>query len=72
MSDARPGFSISQVTTLSASFEEDVTAYAAAGADGIGIWELKLTPGLDEPALEQLEASGLGSAAAIPLVPPKS
>jgi sugar phosphate isomerase/epimerase len=67
--DALPGFSISQVTTLPAPFADDVAAYAAAGADGIGIWELKLTPGGDERALEQLEASGLGSAAAIPLVP---
>ena len=69
MSDALPRFSISQVTTLHASFAEDVAAYCAAGADGIGIWELKLTPGEDERALELLDASGLGSAAAIPLVP---
>jgi sugar phosphate isomerase/epimerase len=69
LSDALPGFSISQVTTLHASFAEDVAAYSAVGADGIGIWELKLTPGDDERALEQLDASGLGSAAAIPLVP---
>jgi sugar phosphate isomerase/epimerase len=46
-----------------------VRAYAAAGADGIGIWEIKLPPGGDGNALEQLEASGLGSAAAIPAVP---
>jgi sugar phosphate isomerase/epimerase len=46
-----------------------VRAYAAAGVDGIGIWEIKLQPGGDAEALEQLEASGLGSAAAIPAVP---
>jgi sugar phosphate isomerase/epimerase len=67
--DALPAFSISQITTLTASFEDDVSAYTAVGADAIGIWELKLAPGGDERALEQLEASGLGSAAAIPLVP---
>jgi sugar phosphate isomerase/epimerase len=62
-------FSISQITTLTASFADDIVTYADAGADGIGIWELKLPPGGDAEALEQLEASGLGSAAAIPLIP---
>ena len=37
--------------------------------DGIGVWEIKLADGNDAEALEQLEASGLGSAAAIPAVP---
>jgi sugar phosphate isomerase/epimerase len=37
--------------------------------DGIGVWEIKLLDGGDTEALEQLEASGLGSAAAIPAVP---
>ena len=62
-------FSISQITTLTSSFADDVAIYAEVGADGIGIWELKLAPDGDEAALEQLEASGLASAAAIPLVP---
>ena len=44
-------------------------AYAAAGVDGIGVWEIKLAAGGDEEALEQLEESGLGSAAAVPAVP---
>jgi sugar phosphate isomerase/epimerase len=69
LSDALPGFSISQITTFPASFADDLAVYGAAGTDGIGVWELKLTPGEDERALEQLEQSGLGSAAAIPLVP---
>ena len=64
-----PPFSISQVSTLPASFAEDVDAYAAAGAEGIGVWELKLGDGPDGGALEQLAASGLGSATAVPLVP---
>jgi sugar phosphate isomerase/epimerase len=46
-----------------------VRAYAAAGVDGIGVWEIKLPEGGDAEALEQLEASGLGSAAAVPAVP---
>jgi sugar phosphate isomerase/epimerase len=65
----RPPFSISQITTLGATFEADLRAYAAAGVDGIGIWEIKLPEGADEQAHEQLEASGLGRAAAVPAVP---
>jgi sugar phosphate isomerase/epimerase len=64
-----PPFSISQITTLAGSFAADVAAYRAAGADGIGIWELKLADGGDAEALELLEASGLGCAAAVPLIP---
>jgi sugar phosphate isomerase/epimerase len=65
----RPPFSISQVTTLGATFDADLRAYAAAGVDGIGIWEIKLPEGGDDQAHEQLEASGLGRAAAVPAVP---
>jgi len=64
-----PRFSISQVSTLTASFADDVRAYAAAGVDGIGIWELKLAEGSDAQALEALDASGLGRASAVPGVP---
>jgi sugar phosphate isomerase/epimerase len=64
-----PRFSISQVSTLTASFADDVRAYAAAGVGGVGVWEFKLGDGPDGEALEQLEASGLGSATAVPLVP---
>jgi sugar phosphate isomerase/epimerase len=44
-----------------------VHAYAAAGVDGIGIWELKLED--DDAALEALEESGLGRASAVPAIP---
>jgi sugar phosphate isomerase/epimerase len=64
-----PRLSVSQITTLRWSFAEDVRAYAAAGLDGIGVWELKLPQGGDAEALEQLEASGLASAAAVPAEP---
>jgi sugar phosphate isomerase/epimerase len=64
-----PPFSISQVSTLTASFADDLRAYAEGGADGIGIWELKLGEGSDERAREQLAASGLGCATAVPAVP---
>jgi len=46
-----------------------VRAYAAAGADAIGVWELKLTDDDEAAALEALAESGLGSAAAIPTIP---
>lgn len=60
-----PLFSISQVSTLTASFADDVRAYTEAGAAGVGIWEMKLDAG----SLEEFRASGLGAATAVPVVP---
>ena len=57
--------SISQITTVSQSFADDLDAYRAAGADGIGIWEHKL----EEDSLERFRATGLEAAAAVPAVP---
>jgi sugar phosphate isomerase/epimerase len=57
--------SISQITTVTQSFADDLDAYRAAGADGVGIWELKLA----DDSLERFRASGLEAAAAIPAVP---
>ena len=59
--------SLSQISTVGASFEEDVRAYGAAGFDGIGIWEMKL--GDDDAALETLRASGLRVTNCVPQVP---
>ena len=64
-----PRLSVSQITTLSSSFAEDVRAYRVAGFDGIGVWELKLPDGSDAEPLELLAESGLASAAAIPAAP---
>ena len=61
----QPLFSISQVSTLASSFADDIRAYAAAGVDGIGVWETKT----DDGSLEEFHASGLGSATAVPAVP---
>jgi sugar phosphate isomerase/epimerase len=69
MGHVAPRVSVSQITTLRSSFVDDVQAYARAGLDGIGVWELKLGDGGDARALEALEASGLASAAAVPGVP---
>jgi sugar phosphate isomerase/epimerase len=57
--------SISQITTVAQSFADDLDAYRAAGAEGIGIWEMKLA----EDSLERFRASGLEAAAAVPAVP---
>jgi hydroxypyruvate isomerase len=57
--------SISQITTVGQSFGDDLDVYRAAGADGIGIWEMKL----DDDSLELFRASGLEAAAAVPAVP---
>ncbi|HEY2072049.1 MAG TPA: sugar phosphate isomerase/epimerase family protein [Gaiellaceae bacterium] len=61
--------SVSQVSTLAASFADDVEAYSSAGLDGIGVWELKLGDGPDDDSVALLRESGLGSATAVPAVP---
>jgi sugar phosphate isomerase/epimerase len=60
--------SLSEISTVNASFAEDVVAYAAAGLDGIGIWEFKLSQD-DEANLLELDRSGLGVSNCIPAVP---
>jgi sugar phosphate isomerase/epimerase len=60
-----PPFSISQITTVGQSFADDLDAYRQAGAQGIGIWEMKI----DDDSLEHFRASGLDAAAAVPEVP---
>jgi sugar phosphate isomerase/epimerase len=67
--DRLPRVSVSQVSTLASSFADDLRDYAAAGLDGIGIWELKLGEGPDDEELELFRGSGLGSATAVPVVP---
>jgi sugar phosphate isomerase/epimerase len=66
---ATPRFSISAVSTLAAGFAEDLTAYCSAGADGIGIWELKLPAGEDERSLAMVRDSGLDVTNCVPQVP---
>ncbi len=60
--------SLSEISTVNASFEEDVAAYASAGFDGIGIWEQKL-PADDAANLKLLHGAGLGVANCVPAVP---
>ena len=70
MASGGPRVSISQISTFSASFADDLAAYSAAGLDGIGIWELKLGDGPDDAERSRRSrASGLDSASAVPVVP---
>jgi sugar phosphate isomerase/epimerase len=61
-----PRFSVSEFSTLNRSWEEDLAAFAAGGAEGIGIAEAKLPEGRDDESLEQLRASGLKATVCIP------
>ena len=63
----RPATSICEFTTVEASFEEDLRAYAAAGATGIGICEFKL--GDEDADLARLRESGLTATHCVPAVP---
>lgn len=60
--------SLSQISTIGASFAEDVAAYAAAGFDAIGIWEFKL-PDDDTANLALLREHGLAVSNCVPAVP---
>jgi sugar phosphate isomerase/epimerase len=60
--------SLSAISTLNASFAEDVEAYAAAGFDAVGLWEMKL-PDDDQANLALLHAHGLAVSNCVPTVP---
>jgi sugar phosphate isomerase/epimerase len=64
-----PLFAVCEFTTLNASFEDDLAAYAAAGAGGIAICELKLEEGREDEQLAAFRASGLTSTSCVPAVP---
>lgn len=59
---------LSEISTVGATFAEDVAAYAAAGFDAIGIWESKL-PDDDEANVALLHEHGLAVANCVPLIP---
>jgi sugar phosphate isomerase/epimerase len=60
--------SLSTISTLNASFVEDVDAYAAAGFDAIGLWEVELPPE-DAANVELLHAHRLAVSNCVPTVP---
>src|SRR3954466_15781034 len=57
--------SICEFTTLTATFEDDLAAYRAAGVSGIGVCELKL----GDDSARQLRESGLRATHCIPSGP---
>ena len=65
----RRKFGICELSTLNASFDDDLAAYAAAGADGISIFEGKLVAGREAEQLESFRRSGLEASAAVLAVP---
>lgn len=60
--------SLSEISTVGASFVEDVEAYAAAGFGAIGLWEFKL-PDDDDGNIALLREHGLRVAVCVPEVP---
>jgi sugar phosphate isomerase/epimerase len=60
--------SLSAISTVNASFAEDVEAYAAAGFDAIGLWEFKL-PEDDAANRALLRAHRLAVANCVPAIP---
>lgn len=63
---SHPRFSVSEFSTMPLSFEEDLAAYAAGGAEGIGLAEAKLPEGRDTESLAKLRASGLKATICLP------
>ncbi len=59
---------LSEISTVGASFAEDVAAYSAAGLDAIGLWEFKL-PSDDEASIALLRGHGLAVANCVPAIP---
>ena len=57
--------SICEFTTLTATFDEDLAAYGAAGVEGVGVCEFKL----GDRSAERLRESGLRATHCIPSVP---
>jgi sugar phosphate isomerase/epimerase len=62
-----PRFSVSEFSTT-LTFEEDLAAIAAGGAEGIGLAEAKLPEGRDAESSAKLRASGLQATICLPTV----
>jgi sugar phosphate isomerase/epimerase len=56
---SEPSFSLSQISTLPQAFDDDLTSYRAAGATGIGLWEIKFPERDDAETLARVRESGL-------------
>ncbi|NQV28053.1 MAG: sugar phosphate isomerase/epimerase [Rhodopirellula sp.] len=56
---ALPRFSVNQMTTLHASFKEDLTIRQLAGVSAIGLWRKKIEEFGEQNAVEAVRESGL-------------
>ena len=63
---AKPRFSVSQITTFHQTYEQDLASYAAAGVEGVGVWQFKLPEGDDGETVAKLKDSGLKATTMIP------
>jgi sugar phosphate isomerase/epimerase len=61
-----PRFSVSEFSTPNHSYEQDLAAFVAGGAEGIGIAEGKLPPGDDAESVRKLRESGLEATICLP------
>ena len=61
-----PRFAVSEFSTLNLGYDEDLAAYAAGGAEGIGLAEAKLPEGQDSESLRKLRGSGLTATICLP------
>lgn len=61
-----PRFAVSEFSTLNRGFDEDLAAYAAGGAEGIGLAEAKLPEGQDAESRRMLRESGLTATICLP------
>ncbi len=61
-----PRFAVSEFSTMPLSFDEDLAAYVAGGAAGIGLAEAKLPEGQDTESLAKLRESGLKATICLP------
>ncbi len=62
----RRRFAVSEVTTITQSFEEDVKLYADIGCDGIGVWGFKMEAVGPARARDMMDRHGLVAANCIP------
>jgi sugar phosphate isomerase/epimerase len=60
--------SLSQISTANAPFADDLVAYRAAGFEGIGLWQFKLSGDWVADA-DALRGAGLEATNCVPLVP---
>ena len=66
---SEPPFSLSQISTLPQPFDDDLASYRAAGAEGIGLWEIKFPERDDAETLARVRDSGLAVTNCVGAVP---